>query len=263
MKNIKNSEYPKNLLDGIVRDDFGEVSDDTVKGLEYIVSIALNDRHKLAIKLRYEDKMTLEDIGKELGVSSSRARDIITHAERVLRHPKFFRYIKHGYDGVARLNEEKQERDRKYESRVNAEKLRVDALKNMEIGYLNLSTRSYTSLMRSGLRTVENVVMFMTDESKSGKWYTRLRNAGPKTAEDIFNVFKEINAVSGTVDNPKSLIARISVPYDITVFSQVQKMSVDEMSEWLCKVVNSKVNMKVRDAREYLLSEEVITDIRK
>ena len=49
----------------------------------------LSEREQRIMYLRYQNCETLENIGKEFGVTKERIRQIIARALRILRHPKF------------------------------------------------------------------------------------------------------------------------------------------------------------------------------
>jgi len=48
-----------------------------------------NSRLKDVIEMRFKYDMTFDEIGRELGVTGSRAREIVAKALRHLRHPKY------------------------------------------------------------------------------------------------------------------------------------------------------------------------------
>jgi len=59
---------------------------DSVSFEKLLESADLSDRQQSVLKMRYEDGKTLEETGKELGVTGSRARDIECAALRKLRN---------------------------------------------------------------------------------------------------------------------------------------------------------------------------------
>ena len=78
------------------------LNEDQIAGLEFALS-RLPEKERLVIKCRFEDGMTLEEVGKLLGRTRERVRQIEAKALSKLRHPKNSRYIREGKEKTDRL----------------------------------------------------------------------------------------------------------------------------------------------------------------
>lgn len=90
--------YPQNLIFEILRFEplAEELPPDVGDGFNYALS-QLTEREQKILYMTYADGMTLEAIGKEVGISRERVRQIQVKALRRLRHPSLKDYLVNGY----------------------------------------------------------------------------------------------------------------------------------------------------------------------
>ena len=107
--NIKNDVgYPFNLIDAVFGREVEWYDDaDHLEGLEHALE-TLSDREQKVIQKRYQELKTLEETGRDFNVTRERIRQVEAHAVRKLRHPARQRFILHGFQGGAELEELKE-----------------------------------------------------------------------------------------------------------------------------------------------------------
>lgn len=176
--------WKDNLLSDILGDKDVEVLDDFDKVLEDCLN-NMNDRCKKAIQLYYIDNMTLEQAGKELGISTERFRCILNTTVRKLKLKwKLFLYgedkvneLKQLNQNIDKINKEIEEKRKELDTLIDISnehdrllsraKTENDDKKNITIEELNLSSRTYNALHRAKLYTVGDLLKLN---------YTKLRN---------------------------------------------------------------------------------------
>lgn len=185
--------YPFNLAKSIL-------GDETEALKVYLPGIALalatlSEREREVIRLRFQKKMTLEQCGKEHGITRERIRQIEAKAIRKLRHPSRVNMIKAvPLTEVQAQHSEYLKLSQAYELLSKA--VEVCTAKRADPGVvvpmaelavhlqtpikeLGLSVRSYNSLRRAGKDTLRDIVeMTETDLSK-------IRNLGRKSAMEV------------------------------------------------------------------------------
>lgn len=185
--------YPFNLAKSIL-------GDETEALKVYLPGIALalatlSEREREVIRLRFQKKMTLEQCGKEHGITRERIRQIEAKAIRKLRHPSRVNMIKAvPLTEVQAQHSEYLKLSQAYELLSKA--FEVCTAKRADPGVvvpmaelavhlqtpieeLGLSVRSYNSLRRAGKDTLRDIVeMTETDLSK-------IRNLGRKSAMEV------------------------------------------------------------------------------
>ena len=162
--------YPLNLVHEVYEGFEWDQTPDQIAGLEHALA-ELTDREKNCTILYYQGGMTYREIGDIYHVTTERIRQIIKKAERKLRHPSRFQYIRFGYEGnIARLTpkHELTEEDRKAD------------LLNIPIEEMDLSVRAFNCLKRSDIYIVSDI----TERLKKGD-IIKIRNIGRKTYEEI------------------------------------------------------------------------------
>lgn len=188
--------WKDNLLSDILWDEDVEVLDDFDKVLEDCLN-NMNDRCKKAIQLYYIDNMTLEQAGKELGVSTERFRCILNKALRKLRSNwKLFLYGEDKVNELKQLNQNIDEINKEIEEKrkeldilialsneqdrlLSKAKIENDSKKDITIEELNLSSRAYNVLHRAKIDTVGDLLKLN---------YTKLcniRSLGLKSIDEI------------------------------------------------------------------------------
>ena len=97
--------YPENLLTDIGlelvfgKPEYSPLNDDQMAGLAHALT-TIREREQEMIRLRYEEKKTLQEIGDQYELSRERVRQIIAKGVRKLRHPSRTVYIRDGFDKV-------------------------------------------------------------------------------------------------------------------------------------------------------------------
>ena len=203
--NIKDLEYPLNLIYAVFEDEAEEIIEksDTISdfngSVEYVLH-TLSDRETKILKNRFIDLMTLEEVGKIFGVTRNRIREIEAKALRKLRHPNRIKYLRYGISGIieniksdyfnkfadlenklielCKLNEEKADKV------IDDVELR-QKYASLRIEDMDLSVRSYTCLKRAGINNIKQLA------SLSYEKLVRIRNLGRKSIEEIIEKLKE------------------------------------------------------------------------
>lgn len=186
------------LLSAILGTEDVEVLDDFDKVLEDCFN-NMCDRHKKAIQLYYIDNMTLEQAGKEFGVSIERFRCILNKAIRKLKiNWRLFLYGEDKVNELKELNKNILEIKKEIEGKqkeldtliaISSEQDRLLAKANIEnderkkivIEQLNLSSRTYNALNRAGLYTVGDILKLNYVK------INRVRNLGKKSIDEVKN----------------------------------------------------------------------------
>ena len=186
------------LLSAILGTEDVEVLDDFDKVLEDCLN-NLCDRHKKAIQLYYIDNITLEQAGKEFGVSIERFRCILNKAIRKLKiNWRLFLYGEDKVNELKELNKNILEIKKEIEGKqkeldtliaISSEQDRLLAKANIEnderkkivIEQLNLSSRTYNALNRAGLYTVGDILKLNYVK------INRVRNLGKKSIDEVKN----------------------------------------------------------------------------
>ena len=204
--------YPFNLIDEIYQEESVWVDDqDHMLGLKHALE-TLTEREQEMIVKRFQEMKTLEEAGREFGVTRERARQMEAKALRKLRHPSRRNFILHGYFGSAELKklkakeEELNEREQQLEKRekalqeiIDRYKPKFDALhinidmplevirENVELSAgietLDLSCRSYNCLRRAGIRTIYDLIDLASSDNYMD--LATLRNLGRKSLKEI------------------------------------------------------------------------------
>lgn len=197
--------YPYNLLYDICdyfRDKENmadeELDLEQIKGIKYALS-TLTEREQDVLSLRYEDCLTLEEIGDRYDITRERIRQIAYKGLRKLRHPSRWNYIRDGYEmasgAIAKklweryaehymaLKEEYDKRIKEFEQ-GNAAVMEESVL-DKGIEFLDLSIRSYNCMWRHGCRTI-GAVCELTEAD-----LCKVRNLGRKSIEEIIGALKK------------------------------------------------------------------------
>lgn len=168
----KKLDYPMNLIRKIT----GGIEikcgiDDALKGLEYCLNEFVNEREKNVLIKHNKHHSTLRDIGKEVGVSYNRIRQIECNGIKKLMKPTIRKYIIYGYDGYVKIREnEIKEINRK---RVSMENI------NVSIDDVGFTAREYNGLRRGGINRLGDI--------ESIEQLYMIRNLGRKSINNIVN----------------------------------------------------------------------------
>lgn len=195
---IKELEYPYNLIYAIFDDDIAEADEiynnainipDFKGTIEYVL-FTLSDRERAAMKYRFEELKTFDEIAKILGVCRERARQINNKALRKLRHPSRANYIRYGINGFIENLKSNYERaldiinkdlaTAKTElSNIKKESEQVKEIPAIYLEDMDFSVRTYNCLKRAGINTLADCLTLTYDD------LTKIRNLGRRSAEEV------------------------------------------------------------------------------
>ena len=183
--------YPFNVADAVVGDKIPNVY---LQGIRLAIS-TLTEREETVIRLRFKDELTLENVGKQIGTTRERARQIEAKALRKMRHPDRQRMML--AVPVAEVDEVRTKYTalkEQYELLVKAfelisgkattpesvEKIAEAAVwMQTSIENMDFSVRTYNCLRRAGKDTLKDLVE-MTEEELRG-----IRNLGRKSVDEV------------------------------------------------------------------------------
>lgn len=182
------------------------VSKDQEDGLMQALSM-LSEREQEIIRYRYEDCLTLDEVGQKYGITRVCIRQSEVKALRKLRHPARKNLIIKGLkaysmekeemmlkgreaklDELSKKVEKKEKEMRKAGIYSDMPKVQTDMI---SLDDLSLSVRSYNTLRRQGISTVALLLEYVKEH---GKNWTRMRNLGPKSIDEIVD---KVCAVTG------------------------------------------------------------------
>ena len=194
-------EWPYNLLERMYRDmkyPFTTIlSQDQKKGLEWALS-TLTDKQVKVLEGRFKYEKTLDEIGKEMGVSGERIRSIEFKAIGTLRNLSRRTSIEKGYE-AARLEKELSNIE-KLKIQIELELEEIEKLKKLKEEYnigpdgrfslsiedIGLTRRAYNCLRRAGCNTIEQILEKFKDKS-----IYKIRNMGKVALKDVISKVAE------------------------------------------------------------------------
>ena len=166
--------------------------------LEDVMAKCLTERENKILQMRYEWGMSLEETGKEFGVTKERIRQIESKALRKLRHPNRIQAMRvtpfeeHKQVCAENAQLKKQVEILTYQlnekNNTNSSSNEIIAKVSAEsrpLEELDLSIRSYNCLKRAGINTLGDLC---------GKTYTemtRVRNLGKRSLQEIESKMNE------------------------------------------------------------------------
>lgn len=178
-------------------------SPDCIDGLLYAMDVFLPDREMNGIVEVFFTGRTFVDWGKEIGVSRSRARDIVNKALTRLRI-NGFRYIINGLTGyrdkVAREEAEREriEQEKEQKRKEEEEKHNLNYIKTRptvdELPLTSLYLYDFCNVLSSRAKTCLDPLGYSYTVAyfESGR---RIYNCGEKTAENIKEAIKSIRNI--------------------------------------------------------------------
>lgn len=163
--------------------------------LEDVMAKCLSERENKVLQMRYEWGMTLEEAGKECGVSRERIRQVEAKAIRKLRYQMYKGTIMcvpkaelkqavneaEHYKAQAEYLQSELDKIRNITPEQMEEAEKKCTLLETTINELDLSVRSYNCCKRAGINTLGDLC---------GKTYTemtRVRNLGKRSLQEIEN----------------------------------------------------------------------------
>ena len=163
----------------------------------------LDDRENEVIQMRYLEKMTLEQVGRQYGVTRERIRQVEAHAIRKLRHPSLIRTYKYDFipersmemfeescSNAISILEKFQKNAIKFQYEISESDVEPDVIDRIDdlsvsIDELDLTCRVRNLLLRAGVRSIRDLTMM------TSKDVTDLRNAGKFALNEIRNKLHE------------------------------------------------------------------------
>jgi len=244
--------YPFSLTYAIF-EDYDMAISIYVPGLAEAIK-TLNENEQLALKLRFEENKTLDEVGEGLGGKSrERVRQIIAKALRRLKHPsrssKFIPVSKEELrNEVNKVREENDTLKRTIGGLTELlekagviskeKKLEIDSRNDLwedsdeiSIEELELSVRSYNCLKRAGVETLFDLSL-MTEQD-----LMNVRNLGRSSFDEIVKKMKEHNHTLADGLDENSIISleyhhqikRRLMELNIRTVDQLTAMSVDDI----------------------------------
>lgn len=190
MKYLK-EDYPKNLLlviqlTAVYTTELPteDITEDIKAGLDYALS-TLAEREQTIIRMRYQEHLSLREIGIEIGVTTERIRSLSDKILRKLREPQRLGYIKFGKCGYEALIAKREEEKR------NA---KVDSQLQMTLEELDLTVRSFNCLKVRGCDTVGDIAALTEEE------ILQTKNLGKKSMIEIAEALKAIGVYNTAWD---------------------------------------------------------------
>jgi len=213
--------YPLNLVEAIL-DQKIITSGIHFAGLLEMLN-TLNPREADVLKKRFEEKMTLREIGIAHNISSERVRQIMAKALRKTRHPKkrmMFQaisleeheeqkrkynklYVEHEQLAIeyrqllVEFEKKCKELNENYKSFIDEKNILKEipfgeaiSLLSLPIEDLDLSTRSYNCLKRAGKNTVKDLAEMSRND------FFQIKNFGRRSTEEIIQRLKEIGIIN-------------------------------------------------------------------
>ena len=192
--------WPYNMLiKAFIIDGEEPLSDMQLAGLNKAME-CFSERERYAVKLYFQDELTLDECGEILGVTRERVRQVIARALRKLRHPtrqnlivygedirNLNSYLKHLYEvknEIAELEAYIEEHKDTYTELVKDD---ASFRKNdLSIDELDLSVRSFNALKRKGIKWASEAAAL----ANSGE-IVKVRNLGRKSYLEIIERLKE------------------------------------------------------------------------
>lgn len=161
-----------------------DITEDIKAGLDYALS-TLAEREQAIIRMRYQEHLSLREIGIEIGVTTERIRSLSDKILRKLREPQRLGYIKFGKCGYEALIAKREEEKR------NA---KVDSQLRMTLEELDLTVRSFNCLKVRGCDTVGDIAALTEEE------ILQTKNLGKKSMIEIAEALKAIGVYNTAWD---------------------------------------------------------------
>lgn len=187
-------EYPYNFLSIVYDWSENEVKKhtnvNTLAGFYYVMS-TIDERCRKVVELYYRDRKTQKEVGQEIGLSGSRAHQLLSKAGRIFRKISNQSMINHGpltYLEVKAGERANVAYQRGYVAGYNdCSEHRLHAFSNPSIREMDLSVRLFNCLARDGIEDLK--ALYESDP----KHILELRNFGPKCFDELITVLKRYN----------------------------------------------------------------------
>ena len=156
---------------------------DQMDGLEHALS-TLKENERKAIALRYKQSKTIKETAESFSLTGSRIQQIIAKALRKLRHPSRLNYIREGLQGLQVAEERKKAEVRK--AMESGDRGRI--FEAISLYDLKLSVRSTNCLVRSGMRTLSDLVKTVEEKPASLR---QIRNLRRQSLQEVLEKLEE------------------------------------------------------------------------
>lgn len=183
--------YPYNLLQDIIEEHEGTVATwlFSPKLVKEVLVKNLSERENKVLELMYGYGYTLEECGKEFGVTRERIRQMQAKAIRKLRNPKYLKEMRvvpfSEYIQNIETLQKAKDRIEQLTAKLNeisgtnlsAEEIKIG---DTPLEKLDLSVRSYNCLKRAGINTVDDIVKIIQENRLES-----VRNLGKRSIAEI------------------------------------------------------------------------------
>lgn len=190
-------EYPENLIKSLGFEDIFDIFENFNKYYE-VIKTKLTDREEKVIDCIFHQHMTLQETGKEFGVTRERIRQVQIKALKKIKRYRYYFEVgeyadkkelaKQDYQKYLEQSkkewkyEEAKEFVKNYESE-HKQKIAMKA--QIGIENLDLSVRSFNCLRRAGIRYLSELL------SKSVEDLMKIRNMGKKSLKEIIDKLEQ------------------------------------------------------------------------
>lgn len=183
--------YPYNLLQDIIEDSGETVATwlFSPKLIKEVLVNNLSERENKVLELMYGYDYTLEECGKEFGVTRERIRQIQARAIRKLRNPKYLKEMRvvpfaEYIQNIGTLQEAKDQIEQLTAklNEIRGTELSTEeiTIEDTPIEKLDLSARSYNGLKRARINTIGDIIKVM-----QGNKLKYVRNLGNHSIAEI------------------------------------------------------------------------------
>lgn len=192
--------YIYDMLSNMYEDEyFKKYLDDrpiSITAIYEIIEERLSERDKNAIHLRFVEKMAFKSIGESIGVSGSRAKQIVDKAKRKIMHEMVRRsfsvnQLTKDYELLMFkhkvLEVKYEDLYKKYVEVCNKEDpqhIKYIDVPDISIAELNLSVRSYNCLTRAGYNNIRDLYGVTISQ------LLRIRNLGNRSLQEVIEKVK-------------------------------------------------------------------------
>lgn len=189
----ENIDFPLNIIQVLGLDLTSCVNEIEDRLSWLLKNTCFTDREEFIFYKRFKEYLTLDDVGKLMGITRERVRQI--EAKMLRKMKRFARYLELGEyaDKVKLVKKEYEEYVEKmkplwtYETALayikeyenSHEEIKVLPKTNIELEDLDLSVRSWNCLRRCGVRKVEELLQICEED------LMRIRNMGKKSLKEI------------------------------------------------------------------------------
>lgn len=204
----KNTDpYPVNILKAAYEDEFqdvfpnGMINEEQKLALSYVL-LRLDAKSRDVIREYYEEHKTLAQIAESYGVTVTWIKDLKDMALRLMRKDPYKKFIFFGIESYLQRIKDRTDRyayddgyekgmregyqrgyadrEREYNAKEEKHRARIEQYADVSIDELNLSSRSYKCLVRSGIKTVGDIAALSREEM------LKIRNLGITSYGEIY-----------------------------------------------------------------------------